>query len=135
MTTPQQPSGPAVRSATPASGHVRDVVVDHTAAVQDRGLPCGGFVVGLLTGATTVAWLLLAAALTADTQPMPCEPPHRTDCDGAPMTPYGTQRNEPRTSGFRGCREDPALLARPTECNTRIAGTDGNRTHPLNEKE
>ena len=31
------------------------------------------------------------------------------------MTPYGTQRNEPRTSGFRGCREDPALLARPTD--------------------
>ena len=50
------------------------------------------------------------------------------------MTPYGTQRNEPRTSGFRGCREDPALLAPLPTCNTKITETDGNRTHPLNER-
>ena len=73
MTTPRQPSSSAGTSSThrhtgPADTSVTGWLVEHTAVIQTAAYFCaGGFVVGLLTGATTVAWLLLAAALTADT--------------------------------------------------------------------
>ena len=73
MTPPRQPSSSAVTSSThrhtgPADTSVTGWLVEHTAVIQTAAYFCaGGFVVGLLTGATTVTWLLLAAALTADT--------------------------------------------------------------------
>ena len=71
--TPQQPSSSAGTSNThrhtgPADTPVTGWLVDNTAVVQAAAYLCaGGFVVGLLTAAATVSWLLLAAALTADT--------------------------------------------------------------------
>jgi hypothetical protein len=91
MTTPQLPSTSAGTSRThhrtgPADTSVTGWLVEHTTVVQTAAYLCaGGFVVGLLTGATTVAWLLLAAALTADTAAYGLRARRgRTDRDGEP---------------------------------------------------
>ena len=72
----------------PADTSVTGWLVEHTAVIQTAAYFCaGGFVVGLLTlaGATAVAWLLLAAALTADTATYGLRARRdRTDRDGEP---------------------------------------------------
>jgi hypothetical protein len=74
MKTTQQPGSSAATSTAqpprtgPAQTSVTGWLIDQTAVVQAFAYLCaGGSLVALLTGATTVAWLLLAAALTADT--------------------------------------------------------------------
>ena len=93
MTTPRQPSSSAGTSSThrhtgAADTSVTGGLVEHTAVIQTAAYFCaGGFVVGLLTltGATAVAWLLLAAALTADTATYGLRARRdRTDRDGEP---------------------------------------------------
>ena len=91
MTTPRQPSSSAGTSSThrhtgAADTSVTGWLVEHTAVIQTAAYFCaGGFVVGLLTGATTVTWLLLAAALTADTATYGLRARRdRTDRDGEP---------------------------------------------------
>lgn len=127
MTTPQQPAGTS--STHPDSPSVTGWLVEDTAVTHAAAYLCaGGFVVGLLTGATAVAWLLLAAALTADTVAYglrACRT--RTHRDGA-------QRNALHASGFQARRDDGAApLARYRRAAT-MTETDGNRTHTLEER-
>ena len=91
MTTPRQPSSSAGTSSThrhtgAADTSVTGGLVEHTAVIQTAAYFCaGGFVVGLLTGANTVTWLVLAAALTADTATYGLRARRdRTDRDGEP---------------------------------------------------
>lgn len=73
MTTPQPPASPADmgvhhRQAGPPDTIVTVRRAEPATVVQTAAYLCaGGFVASLLTGATTLAWLLLAAALIADT--------------------------------------------------------------------
>lgn len=117
MTTPQKPSG---TSSTPrhtgaAVPSVTGWLIDHAAVVQAVAYLCaGGFVVGLLAGATTVAWLLLAAALTAESATYGLRALRdRTHRNGEPpMMECGRQRNELHASGFHAGRDTGvALLA------------------------
>ena len=107
----------AQRHTGAADTSVTGWLVDHTAAVQTAAYLCAGRFCGGPAHRRHHS-RLVPAGRGVDRRYRnlwPASPRDRTDRDGAPMTPYGTQRNEPRTSGFRGCREDPALLARPTD--------------------
>jgi hypothetical protein len=138
MTTPQQPSGTSSthRHTGAADPSVTRWLVDHASVVQAVAYLCaGGFVVGLLTGATTVAWLLLATALTADTASYGLRAHRaRTHRDGAPpMTECGTQRNELHASSFH------AAVTTMSHCGglstaTTMTQIGDNRTHPLKER-
>ena len=83
MRTPQQPGSRGATSTPhphtgPAQTSVTGWLIGHTADVQAFAYLCaGGFLVALLTGATTVGWLLLAAALTADTATYRLRAPER----------------------------------------------------------
>lgn len=131
MTTPQQPTGTSRthRDTGPAVPSVTGWPVEHTAVAHAAAYLCaGGFVVGLLTGATTVAWLLLAAALTADTAAYGLRARRtRTHREGG-------QRNDVHASGFHARRDDDAALFARYRTAASITENDGNRTHPLEER-
>jgi hypothetical protein len=77
MTTPHQPSGTnsAHRHTGAAGPSGTRWLIDHAAVVHAVAYLCAGAcVVGLLTGATAVAWLLLAA-LTTDRNLCPASAP------------------------------------------------------------
>lgn len=112
MTTPQQPSGTAVpiAEAGPRRSHPEALACGAHGRRASRRLPLWRrLVVGLLTGATTVAWLLLAAALTAETATYVLRACTRRD-GAPPMTECGTQRNELHASGSHVDRDDGVAL-------------------------
>lgn len=138
MTTPRQPS--RTSSAHPHTGaadpSLRRWLVEHTAVMQAVAYLCAGsFVVGLLIGATTGAWLLLAAALTSDTAA------YGLRAHGAPTRRHGapprrecgTQRNGLHASNLHVGRDDVAILA-PYRHAAPVTQIGDNRTHPLEER-